>query len=67
MNGSTDGWTGLLDVFSFFLYSKLVLYPKARIFCGQKVNINLKSYLNVINIFTRQTDGGTGQIDFSSI
>ena len=41
-NGWTGRWTGLLDVFSFFLYSKLVLYLKARIFNGQKVNINLK-------------------------
>ena len=42
MDGQMDRWTGLKDVFSFFLYSKLVLYPKARIFSGQKVNINLK-------------------------
>ena len=36
----TEEWTGLMDVFSFSLYSKLVLYPKARIFSGQRVNIN---------------------------
>ena len=41
-SGWTDGWTGLQHVFSFFLYSKLVLYLKARIFNRQKVNINLK-------------------------
>ena len=52
MDGSTDGWTGLLDVFSFFLYSKLVLYPKARIFSGQKVNINLKFKIIIISMLT---------------
>ena len=28
-NGQMGEWTGRMDVFSFFLCSKLVLYPKA--------------------------------------
>ena len=52
MDGLMDGWTGLLDVFSFFLYSKLVLYPKARIFSGQKVNINLKFKIIIVSMLT---------------